>query len=301
MIERFRGKDGERVLHAALRDQVLVEHDDGVARALQAVAELVQIEAGQAIIEDGKEDTDLYLILAGRLEVIVKGRVLAERGAGTHVGEMATIDAKARRSATVRALERCVLARVSEPNFVRIADGAPHVWRALAVELGDRLRQRSAHVRAPNARPRLFVASSAERLSIAEQIQGAMRHVKADVVLWTNNVFTPGHGTLEDLLREVDAADFAVVIVHPDDVVLARDELAMAPRDNVLFELGMAMGALGRERALILRPMIDVKLPSDLLGITTIQYQDGPAATLASRVGPAVTDIKEAVARLGCR
>jgi predicted nucleotide-binding protein len=301
VIERFKGKEGERVLRAALRDQVLVEHDDAVAAALQAVAELVQIETGHAIIEDAKEDRDLYLVLAGRLEVIVKGRVLAERGAGTHVGEMATIDPKARRSATVRAVERCVLARVPEPDFVRIADAAPHVWRALAVELGDRLRQRSAHVRAPNARPRLFVACSKERLPIAEHIQAAMRFVHADVVLWTNNVFVPGHGTLEDLLREVDAADFAVVIAHPDDVVLARDELSMAPRDNVVFELGMAMGALGRERALILRPMGDVRLPSDLLGVTTIQYQDGPAATLASRVGPAVTDIKDAVARLGCR
>jgi predicted nucleotide-binding protein len=73
------------------------------------------------------------------------------------------------------------------------------------------------------------------------------------------------------------------------------------PRDNVVLELGMALGALGRDRALIVRPIGDVKLPTDLLGITPILYQDGPPDTLAGRVGPVVTAVKNAVARLGCR
>jgi CRP/FNR family transcriptional regulator, cyclic AMP receptor protein len=146
------------------------------------------------------------------------------------------------------------------------------------------------------------VGCSVERVPIAEEIQAAMLHEKVDVQIWPQGVFLPSHGTLEDLLRGIDAADFAVIIAHPDDVVLtARNELGAVPRDNVIFELGMAMGALGRDRSLIVRPIIDVKLPTDLLGITPIQYQDGPPETLTIGVGPIVTAVKKAVARLGCR
>jgi predicted nucleotide-binding protein len=302
VIERFVGSDGERLLRRALLDQVVVGHDDGVAGQLQAVAVLQVVEAKAVLITQDAEDSDLYLVLAGSLEVEVNGRILAVRGAGTHVGEMALLDPTAKRSATVRAVERTVLARVTEPQFAKIAESAPHVWRSLAVELGDRLRQRSKYVRAPNARPKVFVACSVERLVIAEHVQAAMVYEKVDVKLWTQSVFLPGHSTLEDLLREIDAADFAVIIAHPDDLALtARNELGPMPRDNVILELGMALGALGRDRALIVRPIDDVKLPTDLLGITAIVYQDGPAETLAGRVGPVVTAVKSAVARLGCR
>jgi hypothetical protein len=39
---------------------------------------------------------------------------------------------------------------------------------------------------------------------------------------------------------------FAVLIITPDDVVSSRDIEAQAPRDNVMFELGLFMGRLGR-------------------------------------------------------
>lgn len=105
MIERFQGSDGERRLRRALLDQVVVGHDDQVAGQLQAVAVLQEIEAKTVLITQSAEDSDFYLVLAGSLEVEVNGRILAVRGAGTHVGEMAMLDPKAKRSATVCAVD----------------------------------------------------------------------------------------------------------------------------------------------------------------------------------------------------
>ena len=46
-----------------------------------------------------------------------------------------------------------------------------------------------------------------------------------------------------------------------------------SPRDNVVFELGLFMGRLGRRRTILMKPKNTViKLPSDLVGVTTIDY-----------------------------
>ena len=42
-----------------------------------------------------------------------------------------------------------------------------------------------------------------------------------------------------------------------------------APRDNVVFELGMFIGALGHARTFLVQPLdAEVKIPTDLMGFT---------------------------------
>ena len=55
-------------------------------------------------------------------------------------------------------------------------------------------------------------------------------------------------GTLEALVRMLDRFDFAVLVITPDDVVSIRGDIRQAPRDNVMFELGLFMGRLGPAR-----------------------------------------------------
>ena len=60
------------------------------------------------------------------------------------------------------------------------------------------------------------------------------------------------------------------------------------------------MGALGRDRTFIVKPRgIDIKLPSDLLGITPLEYTEGTEDTIAARVGLVCTDLRKAVLSLG--
>ena len=122
------------------------------------------------VIRQGALDSDIYLIVSGRLSVQVNGREVAVRNSGQHVGEMALIDPRAVRSATIIATEPSVLAKITEPDFSRLARKYPQLWRRLAIELADRLRQRGRFHTPPNDIPHVFIGSSVERLLVAQNV-----------------------------------------------------------------------------------------------------------------------------------
>ena len=63
--------------------------------------------------------------------------------------------------------------------------------------------------------------------------------------------FKPSITFIEALEEELAQSDFAVLTLTPDDQTESRGKVSMAPRDNVLFELGLFMGRLGRNRTLL--------------------------------------------------
>jgi len=67
--------------------------------------------------------------------------------------------------------------------------------------------------------------------------------------------------------------DFAILLLTPDDIVQSRSTELASPRDNVIFELGLFMGELGRDRTFILQqPGSGMKIPTDLAGVVTSNY-----------------------------
>lgn len=304
MIERFQGEAGQALLREAILDQQCVAHDQVVADALLRYLEIEEFKANFTLMEQGHDDNHIYLILAGRVSICVNGRELAIRGPRQHVGEMAMLDPAAKRSATVIAMEDTVVAKIVQPVFSAIANDHPDMWRRLAMEIANRLRQRAGFVRQPNPRPVIFIGCSVEGLGVAEYLQLGLSHAYVVPQIWTNNLFIPGHGTMEDLEQRISTADFGVLVCTPDDRILneERDVDQFAPRDNVILELGMCIGALGRRRALLVKPRSrDLKIPSDLLGITHIDYDASDAANLAVHLGPACTLIKQVIGQLGTR
>jgi predicted nucleotide-binding protein len=117
-------------------------------------------------------------------------------------------------------------------------------------------------------KPHIFIASSAEGIAIAEEIQLALHHT-FEVQLWSQDLFTPSSNALDDLLAGLSEWDFGVFVLSPDDVVKLRNQEYSSVRDNVLFELGLAMGRLGRARALMVRPSDTktLRIASDLAAI----------------------------------
>src|SRR5258706_4468408 len=116
MKNRFEGPDGRRLLLEALKDQLIVGGNETLAEEIATLGAFVPVSKGRAIIEQGADDNDIYLILLGAFAIIVNGRQVNTRRAGTHIGEMAAIQPTQRRSATVTALEDSVLFKLTEPQ-----------------------------------------------------------------------------------------------------------------------------------------------------------------------------------------
>ncbi|NTU49962.1 MAG: DNA-binding protein [Desulfobulbaceae bacterium] len=150
-------------------------------------------------------------------------------------------------------------------------------------------------------RPTLFVGSSSEGLKIAKAIQ-VLLDQSCEVTIWSQGIFGLGEGTLESLVNVLDDFDFAVLVLTPDDLLTSRNESSSAPRDNVLFELGLFMGALGRKRTFIIHDRSEkLKMPSDLAGVTAATYEPHSTGNLQSALGAAATRIEDQILKLGVR
>ncbi len=89
-------------------------------------------------------------------------------------------------------------------------------------------------------------------------------------------------------------------MLGPDDRVLSRGEETDAPRDNVIFELGLFMGALKRERTFLVLPRgLDIKVPTDILGLNPLTYQKGTQAEMPSLIAPVCDDLRQIIMKKG--
>ncbi|HEX8228024.1 MAG TPA: nucleotide-binding protein [Chloroflexia bacterium] len=150
------------------------------------------------------------------------------------------------------------------------------------------------------AKPALFIGSSSEGLEVAQAVEYQLQR-DAEITIWNENHFGLGSTTLETLVNSLQRFDFAVLILTPDDFIKSRDIHELSPRDNVMFELGLFMGHLGRARTFIVFDRsAKPKIPSDLAGVTPAAY-DGTRSdgNLIAAVGPACTLIRKAMKDLG--
>ncbi len=148
-------------------------------------------------------------------------------------------------------------------------------------------------------KPAVFVGSSTEGLRLAGAIR---RHLveHAEVTLWNEDFFDIGTTFIETLVNAVSRFDFAVLILTPDDMVESRSDTTLGPRDNVLFEAGLFMGRLGRDRTFIVHQAGPaLKIPTDLAGLTTAKYYPRADQNAMQEVGPASNIIQEAIRNRG--
>jgi hypothetical protein len=127
-------------------------------------------------------------------------------------------------------------------------------------------------------KPRIFLGSSGKQTGLLQAITRGLADV-ADVEPWTTT-FNPGRSTLDRLVELSQQVDFAAFVFAQDDWTAtdASPSGEASPRDNVVFEAGLFGGALGIRRTFILLAE-GSKLPSDLLGLTSVRYD--PAITPA--------------------
>lgn len=301
MKERFEGDNGRLRLVEALREQKSLKAGASIIDELASLVELRELAPDEFLITEDGADHDAFFILSGKFSIIVKGNWVADRGAGDLVGEMSAIESSLPRSADVVAKEVSVVAQISSDDFHTILGKCPEIWKYLAKELAKRLHQRNAALQKPNPAPRVFIISSAEALHIAREIQSALDH-DATVTVWAHGVFFASDFPIDSLETAVDQSDFAIAVAQPDDTSVSRSIESKVARDNVIFELGLFMGRLGRKRTILFQPRgQELKLPSDLLGLTPISYKTGRKEDLPAFIATACNDARKIIGTLGVR
>ena len=143
-----------------------------------------------------------------------------------------------------------------------------------------------------STRPRVFVASSKEAEQWAKAVQQNLEDC-ADVTTWAQDVFRLGQNVVDELMRALRTSDFGVFVFAPDDKITIRGKAQKTVRDNVILELGMFIGRLGKERSFIIQPKQtgQMRLPTDLLGVVIGQYDGSRVDNLRAALGSVCTEI----------
>src|SRR5437867_2901352 len=98
----------------ALRDLTAAER-----HSIVSLGREVSFAAGERIIEEGAAGTCFFVIVEGKVEVLKRGRPVAELGPGAILGEMALFNQDLRTS-EARCRERCSLLSIPTAEFAQL-------------------------------------------------------------------------------------------------------------------------------------------------------------------------------------
>lgn len=129
----------------------------------------------------------------------------------------------------------------------------------------------------------IFIGSSSGMVDYMDIIALKLEQMNEVPLLWNDeskNIFVPGTSTIDSLLEITDRVKAAIFIFNEDDTVWFNgndsiiDKSENAVRDNVLFEYGLFMGALGKGKVCFVCKG-NPHIASDLQGITYINGDSG--------------------------
>ena len=116
-------------------------------RDLQIVArhaDVVEVPAGTAVVEEGGKGDAFFFILAGEAAVRRRGRMVVTLGPGSFFGELALLD-PAPRDATVVAVSPLTLGVLGARVFRAIVRDVPAMSEKLLRGMAQRLREADLH------------------------------------------------------------------------------------------------------------------------------------------------------------
>lgn len=126
----------------------------------------------------------------------------------------------------------------------------------------------------------IFIGSSneAHEKGLLLKIAQIVEDCKMNPIRWNQSpsIFEAGKFTIEVLEESIEKYNISasIFICTSDDKVWYRGEEVGKPRDNVIFEHGLFSGKLGRKNSIIIK-YGDTKLPTDLFGVTYIDFSEG--------------------------
>jgi len=239
--------------------------DMEVIEQIEQMVEWVNLERGQALFHQGDEYDGWYLVLTGRLRVVVndaesgKECAVAELGQGDSLGEIAMITGE-QRNATPYALRDSLLVRFPVKAFENIMQHHPKVLLSICRTLVMQSQNKTGH---SGAKSRLVIAvvpagdgklapEFSRALQLALERIGTALHVNART-LTENGVLDAASGLLADhpnwmhfsswLEEQQLSHDF--IVLETDTQVSGWTQRALGQADHVIF-----VGDAGANRAL---------------------------------------------------
>lgn len=136
---------GRAIMRVSIERQLLQMFGSGLTpedvTEVVDLAEVQTVRAGEAVLSEGENGTDVFVIRRGSMvvEKTIGGKAvfLNYLPAGTYVGEMALLDGKPR-NATVRAAIRSEVIRLPGEAFARLLDRKPELRRKALADAATR-------------------------------------------------------------------------------------------------------------------------------------------------------------------
>jgi CRP/FNR family cyclic AMP-dependent transcriptional regulator len=100
-------------------------------RQISRLMTTIDVPAGQTLAAEGKLGAEFVVIDEGTATVTKKGRKVAELGPGRWFGEVALLDDRHLRTATVTAATPMVVHVIDGPSFSKLIDEHPRIARKI--------------------------------------------------------------------------------------------------------------------------------------------------------------------------
>ena len=113
-------------------------------RLISQLATYLEEPAGTVLTQEGKPGHEFIIVLNGEIEVRQGGKVVAERGAGSYVGEIALLDHRPR-TATVVAKTPVAIEVIGQREFAGLLAEVPELSQQLLATVARRLADLDAN------------------------------------------------------------------------------------------------------------------------------------------------------------
>jgi CRP-like cAMP-binding protein len=118
------------------------------AAQLQRVSRLavrVREPKGTELVREGERGNEFLVILDGTVEVRHADQLVATLGPGAHLGEIALVDDRARRTATVVAITTVTVAYLGRREFAQLLSESPEFTNAILSAMASRITDLESH------------------------------------------------------------------------------------------------------------------------------------------------------------
>lgn len=103
------------------------------------------LPAHQAVFREGDSGDQMYVVIAGRVDIVIKGKVVETVASGGVFGEMALLEKRPRNASAV-VTEEAKLAVIDRPRFLFLVQQNPYFALHLMTVMAERLRRMDARL-----------------------------------------------------------------------------------------------------------------------------------------------------------